>query len=129
MELIGTSDRGCVLELHVKKKNLHAYDRVHGGVMASLINSAIGYAAHRLIRPGFGANTSQLSVNYLRSAEIGEVLTASSDLIHCGAATIVGTCRVCNQNGEEVAFGTATLIVKPVEVLYGRIEGVAINPK
>ena len=31
MELIGASDRGCVLQLHVKKKNLHAYDRVHGG--------------------------------------------------------------------------------------------------
>ena len=82
-----------------------------------------------LSRAGFGANTSQLSVNYLRSVEIGEVLTASSDLIHRGAATIVGTCRVCNQNGEEVAFGTATLIVKPVEVLYGKIEGKAISPK
>jgi len=118
MKLVGTCERGCVLELKVSRKNLHAFNRVHGGVIASLIDSAIGFAAHKTISSNVGANTCQLSINYIRPVEIGEVIRARSDLIHCGMTTIFGICKVENSKGENIAYGTATMIVKPVNILY-----------
>lgn len=121
--LIGMSVISCcyncsVLKLKVRKKNLHAFNKVHGGVIASLIDSAIGYAAHNVVPPGFGSNTSQLSINYIKQVELGEIITASAEIIHIGKTTMVGICDVKNHNGDKVAFGTATLIVKPIETLY-----------
>jgi len=120
MKIISINESSCSLELKVKKKNLHSHDRVHGGVIASLIDSSIGYAAHRAIPAGLGTNTSQLSVNYLRQAEIGETIRALAKLIHCGTTTVVGICEVSNQKGERIAYGMATMIVKPIETLYKR---------
>jgi acyl-CoA thioesterase len=120
MKIICINDRGCLLELKVQKKNLHSHGRVHGGVIASLIDSSIGFAAHHTIPAGLGTNTSQLSVNYLRPVEMGETIRASAELIHCGKITVVGICDVSNQKGEKIAHGTAVMIVKPVDILYKR---------
>ncbi len=118
MKVKETYDRGCVLELKVSRKNLHGFDRVHGGVIASLIDSAIGFAVHNTIVPDLGANTCQMNINYIRQVEIGEVIRARSELIHCGMTTILGVCKVENMKGENVAHGSATMIVKPRNVLY-----------
>lgn len=111
MKVVDAKDCKCTLELHVKEENLNAYNKVHGGVIASLIDSSIGYAAHNNIPDGYGTNTAQLSVYYLRSVNPGEVIRASAELIHCGKTTIMGNCRVFDARGETIAHGSATLIV------------------
>jgi len=111
MKVVDTNDCGCTLELHVKEENLNAYSKVHGGVIASLIDSAIGMAAHNSLPAGSGTNTAQLSVYYLRSVKQGEVIRASSELIHRGKTTMMGNCRVIDEKGEVIAHGSATLIV------------------
>ena len=118
MRLSSYNDKSCELELRVRKKNLHAFNRAHGGVVASLIDSAIGFAAHNIVSAGFGTNTSQLNINYIKQVELGEIIRASAEIIHCGKTTMVGICQVRNQKGDKVAFGTATLITKPMDTLY-----------
>lgn len=101
-------ERGCVLELKVDKKNLNLYGLVHGGCVATLIDAAIGFAAHKFLPAGQVCTAIQLNVNFIRPAEEGEVLRATSEIIHCGRTTMVGVCRVTDSSGRVVAYGSGT---------------------
>lgn len=119
MKVVDKWERGCTVELEVKEKNLHAYGRVHGGTVASLVDSAIGLAAHDYLPPEQGTNAVQLNVNFIRPAARGEILRATSELVHCGRTTIVGICRVVDSQGKLVACGSATLAVRSLADFYG----------
>lgn len=47
------------------------YGNVHGGVFASLLDSAIAVAVNQQLEPGEGASTVELKLNYLRGANEG----------------------------------------------------------
>ncbi len=118
MKLVSKWERGCTLELEVQEKNLHSYRRAHGGTIASLVDSAIGFAAHEYLSPDQGSNAVQLNVNFVRPAYRSEILKATSELIHCGRTTIVGVCRIVDSHEKLVAYGSATLVVRSLVDFY-----------
>ena len=82
----------------------------HGGVAASLIDSAIGLALRTMIKPGEIITTVEMKVNYLAAASPGE-LRATGKIIHKGKRIAVGECEVRNREGVLVAKGSATYII------------------
>lgn len=89
---------------------------VHGGVAATLLDSAMGCAVHSTLPAGASYTTLEIKVNYLRplSAETGEV-RCEANIIHVGGRTAVAEGRIVDAKGKLYAHGTTTCIVfRPV---------------
>ena len=112
MQIADINGRKCTLELNVQGKNLNAYNKVHDGVIASLIYSTIGAAAHNYTPEGFGTNTAQLGMHYLRPVKEGEIIRASAEIIHIGVKNMMGNCKIVNTKGEIVAWRNFTILTK-----------------
>lgn len=105
-------DRAIVsLELDEDKRNVR--DVAHGGVVASLIDVAMGTAAS-------GGNyatrkrlmvTLEMKVNYLAPAA-GEKLTAVAHVVRAGGRTSVVRCDVTTNRGELCAVGLGTFATR-----------------
>lgn len=99
------------LRLDADKRNLR--DVAHGGVVASLIDIAMGTAAaggnydrrKRLVV------TLEMKVNYLAPAT-GDRLTAVADVVRAGSRTSVVRCEVKTDRGELCAVGLGTFITR-----------------
>jgi len=84
----------------------------HGGVSASLIDSAVGLALCTMIEYGSAITitTIDLQVNFTAPAKPGS-LTARGRIIHKGKRTAVGDCHVEDEYGRLISKGTATYLI------------------
>jgi len=82
----------------------------HGGVSASLIDSAVGLALCTMIDRESAIRTIDLQVIFLAPAKPGS-LTARGRIIHKGKRTGVGECQVTDEAGKLVSKGTATYLI------------------
>ncbi|MCB9930197.1 MAG: PaaI family thioesterase [Alphaproteobacteria bacterium] len=99
------------LELDEDKRNVR--DVAHGGIVASLVDVAMGTAAaggNYATRQRYVV-TLELKVNYLAPAR-GTKLTATARVIRGGARTFVVECRVVTDLGEECAMALGTFITR-----------------
>jgi uncharacterized protein (TIGR00369 family) len=86
--------------------------QVHGGICATLLDSAMGCAVHTQLEAGVGYGTVEMKLNYIRSVPTdGTVLTATGSVIHIGGRTAVAEGRVVDDQGRLVAHGTETCII------------------
>ena len=89
IRLVGLS-RGCSeLQLRVTRSLTQSAGVAHGGVAASLIDSAVGLALCTLIEPEQLITTVEMKLNYLSPVPIG-TLKASGKIIHRGKRIAVG---------------------------------------
>lgn len=79
--------------------------RVHGGVIATLMDVGMGAAAATL---GHIYRTLEMSVNYLVPAYEENELTAHGHVIHPGHTVAVVECSLYNQDGKLVAKSKGT---------------------
>ncbi|MDA0834100.1 MAG: PaaI family thioesterase [Planctomycetota bacterium] len=100
-------------EITVDDPHLRTLGLLHGGVVATLLDTAMGSAAFSLVSTDQHVVTVQLNVNFIRAAEKGDVLIAKGHVRHGGRKTIVSAGEVLNANDELIAMGTATFMVLP----------------
>ena len=82
----------------------------HGGVVATLMDTALGLAASTKAPDGLDVVTAQINVNFIRPAWLGERLTATAQVQHSGRKTAVATGQIHTEDGALVATGSATLV-------------------
>jgi uncharacterized protein (TIGR00369 family) len=88
---------------------------VHGGVAATLMDSAMGCAVHTRLPAGVGYTTLEMKVNLLRAItmDTGPV-KCEGTLIHLGRTTALAEARMTDAAGRLLAHATSTcLIVRP----------------
>jgi uncharacterized protein (TIGR00369 family) len=85
---------------------------VHGGVMATLLDSALGCAVQSLLPAGTTYTTLELKVNYLRpvTMKTGTVY-AEGKIIHMGGRIATAEARLTDAAGKLYAHGTTTCII------------------
>lgn len=85
---------------------------VHGGLAATLLDSAMGCAVHSKLPAGSGYTTLELKVNFIRAmtAETGRV-RAEGKLIHLGGRTATAEGRVIDESGKLYAHATTTCLI------------------
>lgn len=85
---------------------------VHGGVMATLLDSALGCAVQTMLPAGTSYTTLELKVNYLRpiTANTGTVY-CEGKIIHLGGRIATAEGRLTDANGKLYAHGTTTCII------------------
>ncbi|MEW9672988.1 PaaI family thioesterase [Ammoniphilus sp. 3BR4] len=91
--------------------NLHQRrGSVHGGVLATLIDGAVGSAVRSVLSEEEISPTVELKINYIRPA-VGEYLIAKAKLYHRGGKLAVGQAEIFDSNEKLVAIGTATFMI------------------
>lgn len=112
---VSAGDGKAVFEMTVDESHLRTMGLLHGGAAASLLDTAMGFAAVTNSPPEHHVVTVQLSVNFIKPAWKSERLTASAEVQHSGRKTAVLQGRIHNDSGELVASGTGTFMYLPVE--------------
>ena len=86
---------------------------VHGGVTATLLDSAMGCALQSVLPAGVGYSTLDISVRYIRPITVrtGNVV-ATGTLVHKGRRTATAEARLVDEVlGQVYATATSTLLV------------------
>lgn len=98
------------LRIDITPDLLQRRGTVHGGVLATLIDGAVGSAVRSVLSEEEISPTVELKINYLRPAK-GEYLIAKSKLYHRGGTLAVGQAEIYDSNENLVAIGTATFMI------------------
>ncbi len=87
---------------------------VHGGLAATLLDSATGAAVHSTLALGEGYTTLETKFNLVRpmTADTGEV-RAEGSVIHRGGRVATAEGRVLRADGKLLAHGTSTCMIVP----------------
>ena len=88
---------------------------VHGGVLATLLDSALGCAVHSTLPAGVGYTTVDLTITYLRpvTKDTGRLL-CESEVVHSGRKIATARAQIVDATGRLYATGTTTcLILQP----------------
>lgn len=85
---------------------------VHGGITATLADTAMGVLVNHVIPSDKVAVTAELKMNYV-SPGIGENLRCEAKLIHKGSRTCVTEGRIFSDDNKLVAYSSATFFVIP----------------
>jgi uncharacterized protein (TIGR00369 family) len=110
--LVEAGDRTAVVDMTPTNEMANASGFVHGGIISTLADSAMGRSVHTL-KPGvIRAASFDLKLNFINAAKIGEGLRATGKVVHAGRRTVVTECRVEDKNGKLVATASATFAVK-----------------
>ena len=85
---------------------------VHGGLAATLLDSALGCAINTMAPRGKAFTTLELKVNFTRplTQEVGPV-TCEARVVHVGSRVATGEARVVDRSGKLYAHGTTTCIL------------------
>jgi uncharacterized protein (TIGR00369 family) len=85
---------------------------VHGGWIATVLDSAMGCAVHSMMKAGQAFTTLDLNVSFVRPvfAKTG-VLLCEGKLIHAGNRIATAEGRLWDQTGTLIAHGSTTCMV------------------
>lgn len=112
MELRELTRGHALLEADVAEKHLQAFGYVHGGVFASIIDTAAFWAAFCDLDENEGITSVDLKLNYLTPVRGGRLI-ARGKRIKMGKKLGLGEAEIRSGDGKLIARGTSTLIVLP----------------
>lgn len=112
MRLMEVALDRAVLDLNTARCHLQAFGIVHGGVLATLIDTATFWAVYMRIPEGAGLVNIDLKLNYLKPVESG-LLVAEGRAIRSGNSISYAETNVLNEKRELIAHGTSTLMTLP----------------
>jgi uncharacterized protein (TIGR00369 family) len=89
---------------------------VHGGMAATLLDSAMGIAVLSSLPAGTIFTTLELKVNFLRAmtTTTGEV-RAEGNVVHLGRTTAVVEARLTDATGKLLATASSTCLIMPLD--------------
>lgn len=112
-EVVRTERDETEVRIAVKPYLLNRTGVVHGGVICTLMDEAIGWAAHNSVGEGGQVVTAELKTNFLTAATSG-TLTGRGRVIRQGKHLVVGEGDILDQEGRLLARGLGTwMIISP----------------
>ena len=100
------------VELDIAQCHMQPFGIVHGGVLATLLDTATFWAVYLRLPQGTGLVNVDLKLNYLKAASRGR-LRAEGSCLRAGRQISVAEASVFDAAGERVAHGTSTLMALP----------------
>ena len=114
IEVVESRDSIGVCRVLLREHHLNYNDIAHGGVVASLIDSAAGAAVRSVRSPeevtARPHATSDLHVSYLAAAR-GTELVARARVLKAGRTVLFTDVEVTDDTGRMIARGSVTLVV------------------
>jgi acyl-CoA thioesterase len=109
IELDEISEGVATLGLNVRKELKQNHGVVHGGAIASLIDTAMAFAIITLLAPGEKVTTVDLTVSYLRPLTKGRI-TARARVVRSGRRLLVVSADVFANDGILASTALSTYI-------------------
>jgi uncharacterized protein (TIGR00369 family) len=111
LKLVETGDGTATVEMTPTEDMANHSGFVHGGMISTLADSAMGRSL-RTLKPGVArAMSFDLKLSFMNAAKIGESLRATGHVIHAGRRTAVTECRIEGQGGRLVATASGTFAI------------------
>jgi len=110
MELVGAEPGRVEISLEAADHHLNLQGLLHGGVIATLADTATGLAVRTMVPAGRRHVTVQLDVHYLRPGAPGRV-TAVGTTVRLGTSIGYAEADVLDAKGRLLARATATVAV------------------
>ncbi|MET3493033.1 PaaI family thioesterase [Variovorax boronicumulans] len=93
-------------------QHLNPLGTIHGGWVATMLDSALGCSVHTMMPPGRAYTTAELSVNYVRAVTPKvQRVRAEGKVIHCGRQLATAEARLVGADGTLYAHATTTCLV------------------
>jgi uncharacterized protein (TIGR00369 family) len=106
---LSRSGRGtCTVTGRVEPRHLNINSVVHGGVYATILDTAMGGAVVSLLRPGETAATTSLYVEFLRAARLGDTLIARGEVLRRGRHFVFVEGDLCDDDGHRLSQARGT---------------------
>ena len=112
MRIVEVAAESARVELDIAECHLQPFGIVHGGVIATLIDTATFWAGFGTIPEDAALVNVDLKLNYLQTVTRGR-LTALGRAIRTGRTISYCEAEVRSDDGNLIAHGTSTLMVLP----------------
>lgn len=97
--------------LEVQEFHANAVGSVHGGVLATLFDTAMGFSVSSTLDAGVGYTTLDLQVRYLRGVQPGHILRVQGFCEHAGRRTATARGEARDEQGRLVATGSTSCLI------------------
>ncbi|HCB04598.1 MAG TPA: PaaI family thioesterase [Nocardioides sp.] len=113
LEPIAADPGRASFRLDVGEYHLNPFGIVHGGVLAAMVDTAMGCAVHSMLPVGVGYVTGELNVRFLRPALVsGGPLICTAEVDHEGRTTMVASARIVDADGRVIALAGSTCLMR-----------------
>lgn len=103
------TEKQITVSLDIQPHHLNLIGIVHGGVHATMIDSAMGLMA-MVARPQDNVVTTNLNMNYVAPTGKGKMIV-TAEIVHMSRKMVTTQAYARNENGDLLAFGTGTFRV------------------
>jgi uncharacterized protein (TIGR00369 family) len=117
--LLSYGDGESRFEMDAGRRHHNPMGTVHGGILCTLADSAMGMAFASTLGEGETFTTLEIKVNYLRPV-FEEKLLATAKVVHRGRSVGMVECDVTTVDAKLVARGVSTCSVLRGEMAEGR---------
>jgi len=107
---LGMVDGAATLQLDLQQKHMSRADRVHGGVLFTLLDSALGRSIVDALPERRGCATVEIKVNHFRPIQRGRV-TARGRLKELTKSLGYAEGEVMNEDGKVLARASGTFFL------------------
>jgi acyl-coenzyme A thioesterase 13 len=104
------SGASLVIGMHVQEKHTNARGTLHGGVLASIADIALGYGLATSTSPPTSMVTANLSVDFAGSAQIGDWIETALDIQKVGSRMAFANVYF-RVGGERIARASGVFLV------------------
>ena len=117
--LVSFADGESRFEMDAGRRHHNPMGTVHGGILCTLADSAMGMAFASTLGEGETFTTLEIKVNYLRPVFEAK-LFANAKVVHRGRSVGLVECDITTENGKLVARAVSTCSVLRGEKAEGR---------
>jgi uncharacterized protein (TIGR00369 family) len=112
MRLVEVEEGRAVFAVEPDERHYNGLGIAHGGLAATLLDSALGCAINTVMPAGRVFTTLEMKLNYVRPMrrETGEVRCAA-EVLHAGGRVATAEGRIVDASGKLYAHGTATCML------------------
>lgn len=114
LEVLDVADGQCTVQGRPGPQFYNHQGRVHGGYLATVIDTALGLAVQTKVPRGTGFGTVEISVNYIRKLDADTVkIRCVGTVLHAGRTMLTAEAKVYGSDDKLYAHGTGTFLVYP----------------
>lgn len=112
MDLIEVSEGRSVFTLEPGEHHYNPIGTVHGGIISTVLDSALGCAVQSSLPKGSGYTTVELHVNLVKAVTSSTgMLRCEGEVIHVGGRVATAQARLTDEEGRLYAHATTTCLI------------------
>lgn len=102
----------AVFEFEPKEFHYNPIGSVHGGVITTVLDTAMGCSLQSALPQGVAYTTLELKVNFLKAVTINDgKMKSTGKIIHLGKTTALVEANLTNEAGKLYAHGVSTCMI------------------